>query len=260
MIKFVFIDVDNTLTSPVTRKFPESALKAIDLARGRGVKVFAATGRHPKNRDEGGILSGLRLDGCLGLNGQMCYLADGTSLRQVYLDREDCLKVIQFSNDMGFSCSVIESGRIYLNFMSERVREYHRLVDIKPPEVFKFNPDDAGKVMMLMGYITREEEAQIAPHLKNCSMVRWNETGCDIIPKDGGKHMGIKAVLDFYSGSMNEVMALGDGENDISMIKAAGIGVAMEHSNGLVKAAADDIAPPVDEDGIYRIFKKYNII
>jgi len=51
MIKAVFCDVDNTLTSSKTRTIPASALEAIQKARKNGVKVFAATGRHTRTYD-----------------------------------------------------------------------------------------------------------------------------------------------------------------------------------------------------------------
>lgn len=47
-----------------------------------------------------------------------------------------------------------------------------------------------------------------------------------------------------------EMAAMGDGYNDLSMIKFAGLGIAMENAQEPVKAAADCIAPSNDEDGV----------
>lgn len=52
-------------------------------------------------------------------------------------------------------------------------------------------------------------------------------------------------------------MAFGDGGNDMSIIKKAGIGVAMGNANEPLKNAADYITDSVDEDGIYKALKRW---
>ncbi len=260
MIQTVFIDVDGTLTSPRTGRLVPSAAQAIRLARRAGVKVFAATGRHTKIPAEGKVLEGVGLDGYLALNGQLCYLADGTVLREVPMDAEDCRRLMDLSREMGFSCAVVERGRIYLDTFHEQVRAYHERMGITPPEVLGFARTDPKRVLMMMAYLTEAEEAQVAPRLKNSVLVRLNELGCDVIPRDGGKAAGMLAVLGALGESPARAMALGDGENDKTMLKAAGVGVAMAHSSAAVRACADDIAPPVEEDGILRVFQKYHLI
>jgi hydroxymethylpyrimidine pyrophosphatase-like HAD family hydrolase len=55
-------------------------------------------------------------------------------------------------------------------------------------------------------------------------------------------------------------MAFGDGGNDISIIKAAGVGVAMGNAGDDVKFVADYITTSVDEDGIANALKHYGVI
>ena len=52
-------------------------------------------------------------------------------------------------------------------------------------------------------------------------------------------------------------MAIGDTENDLAIIKAAGIGVAMGNAKDVVKEAADYVAPTNDEDGIVEVIHKF---
>ena len=54
-----------------------------------------------------------------------------------------------------------------------------------------------------------------------------------------------------------ETIAIGDGENDISMLRWAGLGIAMANAPENVKAAADVIAPACDEDGAAWAMEKY---
>ena len=55
-------------------------------------------------------------------------------------------------------------------------------------------------------------------------------------------------------------MAFGDGGNDISMLRHAGIGVAMGNANDDVKAVADYVTTSVDENGIANALKHFHII
>jgi len=55
-------------------------------------------------------------------------------------------------------------------------------------------------------------------------------------------------------------MAFGDGGNDISIIKQAGIGVAMGNAGDEVKKNADFTTTSVDEDGIMNALIKYGVI
>ena len=70
------------------------------------------------------------------------------------------------------------------------------------------------------------------------------------IPKNGGKVIGIQKVLEHYGIRQEEMIAFGDGENDMEMLAWAGTGVAMGNAAPCAKESADWVAPAVDEDGI----------
>ena len=58
----------------------------------------------------------------------------------------------------------------------------------------------------------------------------------------------------------SQVMAFGDGENDIAMIKFAGVGVSMGNGKDALKAAAEYVTTSVDDDGIYNALKHFELI
>ena len=75
------------------------------------------------------------------------------------------------------------------------------------------------------------------------------------------KAADIKAVFfDTHGFDRSQVMAFGDGENDIAMIKFAGIGVAMGNASDDVKAAADYVTDTVDNGGIEKALKHFGLI
>ena len=95
------------------------------------------------------------------------------------------------------------------------------------------------------------------PELK---FTRWNSTFLDIIPPTGGKDVGIQAVMEHYGLFPEEVMAFGDGENDLPMLRYAGIGVAMGTASDFVKSQSDYVTGTVDELGILHALEHYGLV
>ena len=75
--------------------------------------------------------------------------------------------------------------------------------------------------------------------------------------KSADKGMGLSTIIARHGIKPEETMAFGDGGNDMSIIKKAGIGVAMGNANEPLKNAADYITDSVDEDGIYKALKRW---
>lgn len=79
----------------------------------------------------------------------------------------------------------------------------------------------------------------------------------EITPLGVHKAAGLEALLEYTGIRREELIALGDGYNDISMIQFAGLGVAMENAQPDVKAVADVITDTNDNDGVAHIVEKY---
>ena len=96
--------------------------------------------------------------------------------------------------------------------------------------------------------------------IPNCRAVRWTPVFADIIPKTGGKAVGIEAMLNHLGLDFSQCAAFGDGGNDIEMLQAAGIGVAMGGSVKEVIQAADFTTRPLEEDGVEYALEKLGIL
>ena len=79
-----------------------------------------------------------------------------------------------------------------------------------------------------------EEELflRVMPH---CTYTRWHPQGVDILLAGDGKAEGIRATLDYYGLKQEEIMAFGDGVNDLSMLSMAGLSVAVGNAVPEVK-------------------------
>ncbi|MFR5079177.1 MAG: Cof-type HAD-IIB family hydrolase [[Clostridium] innocuum] len=79
----------------------------------------------------------------------------------------------------------------------------------------------------------------------------------ELMPLGITKGSGLQALVDILGISMRDVMAFGDGENDIEMLQAAGIGIAMGNAMAEVKAAADEETDSNNDEGIFKALQKY---
>lgn len=79
----------------------------------------------------------------------------------------------------------------------------------------------------------------------------------ELVPKGINKAASLEVLLREIGSSADEMIACGDGFNDISMIKLAGMGVAMANAQPEVRESADFITASNDEDGIAQVVEKF---
>ena len=97
----------------------------------------------------------------------------------------------------------------------------------------------------------KEVQRQIADFLpEELTVVQTASFYLEVIPKRIDKGQGIRDICDTLGFSTEAVIAFGDAENDIPMLRAAGMGVAMGNATEAAKAAADYVTLSNNEDGI----------
>ena len=92
------------------------------------------------------------------------------------------------------------------------------------------------------------------------SVSRWNPFFADVNVAGVNKAMGINEFASYYGFDVSRTIAFGDGGNDISMIRAAGMGIAMGGASEAVKSVADYITETVDEHGIRNALVRFGIL
>lgn len=81
--------------------------------------------------------------------------------------------------------------------------------------------------------------------------------GFDIVARGVDKNHAIQTVCTYLNILPEQVLAIGDGDNDLQMLQAAGLGIAMGNAPAEVQALADVIAPTNDEDGVAWALQHY---
>ena len=103
-------------------------------------------------------------------------------------------------------------------------------------------------------------ESEFLRHCPGCVAVRWNDQFADILPAGGGKDAGLRAMLARKGLDPAQAIAFGDARNDIPMLRAAGIGVAMGNADDAVKAAADFVTAADVDDGIGKALRRVGLV
>jgi hydroxymethylpyrimidine pyrophosphatase-like HAD family hydrolase len=79
----------------------------------------------------------------------------------------------------------------------------------------------------------------------------------ELVPQGIDKAMSLQVLIEKLGVSREEMMAIGDGYNDLSMIRYAGMGIAMENAQEPVKKAADYVTLSNEEDGVAVAIEKF---
>lgn len=77
----------------------------------------------------------------------------------------------------------------------------------------------------------------------------------EVADRRAGKGQALAVVLDKLGLAPEDLAAFGDADNDLGMLQLAGLGIAMENGADHLKAAADYIAPPHDQDGVAQVLE-----
>lgn len=112
--------------------------------------------------------------------------------------------------------------------------------------------------------IAGEQQAPFAALLPDIQALRatysiavYGHSGCEIVNRQVGKETGLMKLCRMCQISMAEVLAIGDNENDIQMLRAAGIGAAVANATDSVKAAADYCCKNGYTEGVMEAIRQF---
>lgn len=255
MIKAVFFDIDGTLTCLQTGVIPQSTIDALHRLRANGIKTFVATGRHhiDVNRTQ---VKDIPFDGYVTLNGQICLDEKEEVFYDKPIDQEDVVVMADIFAKKEVRMAVAELDRKYINYLTIR-----DCILQKKGNIERIVGSYTGnKVYQFMMSGNPEKTDAIIAQLRHCKMTHWPPNGTDIIPKDGGKIIGIQEMLNHYGIAREEMMAFGDGDNDIEMLQYAQIGIAMGSAFNHVKQCADYVTDSAQNDGIMKALTHFDLL
>jgi Cof subfamily protein (haloacid dehalogenase superfamily) len=260
-IKLIAIDLDGTLLNShhqLTDRTKHTLRKAIAA----GIQVVIATGKTRYSAREAISELALQTPGVY-LQGLMICNSDGSIRHQQPISPDVVRDVAAFARSRGLSMAAYSGGDILTeqrNTHTDRLIAYHEPV---PTEIASYETALETRPMnklLLIDTVDSCTEARqaLAPLLEGrATQVQALADMLEILPPGASKGVGLRWLLDDLGIAPEQVMAIGDGENDIEMLQMVGIGVAMGNANPLAKAAADYVVASNDEDGVAEAVERF---
>ena len=261
MTKALFFDIDGTLVSFETHRIPSSTIEALEAARAKGLKIFIATGRPAVIINN---LSALQdrglIDGYITMNGGYCFVGEEVIYKSA-IPAADVQTLARISSEQNFPCIFVGEHDICVCQPDDMVKKiFYDFLHVNVIPTVSFEEATSKEIIQMTPFITEEEEKEIRPSIPTCEIGRWYPAFADVTAKGDTKQKGIDEIIRYFDIKLEETMSFGDGGNDISMLRHAAIGVAMGQAKEDVKAAADYVTAPIDEDGISKAMKHFGII
>lgn len=251
MPKAIFFDIDGTLVSFTTHRIPDSTLEAVHRVRERGIKVFIATGRpHPLIDN----LGDLEYDGIISSSGAACVLRDGTVIFREGIDRDVIRRIIDHQQRHPMPIVFATDDEIFSvdwYAQGDNAQQVWDLLGNPEPPVRPIGDALTMDIVQVIPFFTADEAPHILSEvLTGCTAFRWHPLFTDCIREGNDKGTAIRRICRHYGFDLSEVIAFGDGDNDLEMIVAAGTGVAMGNASDNLKAHADYVTAHIDDDGV----------
>jgi len=252
MIRLVVTDLDGTFLGP-QKEISMEARKTVSLLKERDIFFTFITGRPPYAVKRFSDLVGI--DGpIVSCNGAIIYKEDKILTRHSFMlaplqelmeqAAKMGLTVLYYLNDVEFT-------------LSETAWTKQRKNEGRPVPVRTFTQEEWGslaadKLNIMAGEISGFAALyqEFAWLKKDYSISFYGDMGCEIVADGINKATGLLELCEMIKISPKEVLAVGDNENDIEMLKLAGIGAAVANASDAAKESADYVCKNACTDGV----------
>lgn len=254
--KMIVFDVDGTLLTS-EKKVAESTIEAIAALNRQGHKIVLATGRSLYQIQE--LLSNLSISNYVVCNGSAAFVAH----QKIYsktLDAKPLVSLITYFKGQNIDV-VLSSLNGMRRISSLDVCNMEKTLKSLGVTLPPCDPDyQYGEIYQALGFYTETKDLSFESEYPAFKFVRWHKNCVDINPQKLSKWSSIKKVARLLKVNEQDIIAFGDGNNDLELLTKAGVGVAMGNSAHRVQAAADLVAASNNEDGIFHALRTLQMI
>lgn len=264
MYKLLALDMDGTLLT-TDKKVSKNTEAAIKAAEKKGVKIVLASGRplDGLNRylEELDLIKGE--DYVLSFNGGLVQNTRGKIVSKVCLKGNDLKNIYEISKKLNVNIHAFSAKDGLITPKTSQYTEYEATMNGIDITIKDFNEvddnEDIIKVMMIDPQEILDPAIKELPSeiYEKYSVFKSAPYFLEFTHKEVDKGLGLKKLGEYLGIKQEEIIACGDAGNDLSMVKYAGLGVAMGNATEEIKQAANFITDSNDEDGIVKVIEKF---
>ena len=258
-------DLDGTVLRRNLRITRET-MTALRRLRDRGMRLVVATGRRFEDaRDYAARLGFADRDPVICYGGSMVRRIDGETLLHRRLPRALGVEVLEWAAARDLHARVFVDGGIITSPDTPAAMEHLRRYEEpgvsaveSPAEWLEGGGEEPTKLVIvdypddIGGWLEEARSAFAGKLFVTRSLPHYVEIG----GLEGTKAEALKFLCERWGIERRRVLAFGDADNDIDMLRFAGRGVAVGGMTGEVREAADEVVAGVDEDGVARYVDK----
>ncbi|MGV6988395.1 pyridoxal phosphatase [Testudinibacter sp. P80/BLE/0925] len=266
--RVVAFDLDGTLLNS-QGEILASSIEAINVARAKGVKVVLVTGRHHTAVKP--YYHQLQLDTpIICCNGTYIYdvASDSTPIANPFTWQQ-ARKVIETAEQLGIHLLMYTRDQMTFTEFNPHMRKFSQWVaqcpeNVRPnlQQISSFYAPLANQQAIWKFVISHPDRAlmesavaQLPSEQFSCEW-SWLDR-VDVANNGNSKGGRLLELLKSWNVDPQQVIAFGDNHNDISMLTAVGLGVAMGNAEADVKTQAKLITTDHDQNGIQQVLAKY---
>ncbi len=265
--KVIFSDFDGTLLR-TDHTVSERTIKAIKGYIAKGGTFIVNTGRIATSLDAWKVKLGIAEQKIpvIGFNGAFVTGKDGEVISSTFIEHNTACKILEKARELGVYAHFYTSKNVHIKQLCDISYMYKILTDAPLKVVgylddyLKAHPELVVPKILLV--IPEEDRAVIEKTfddmgLEGIQHVAGNKNFLEFVSIDSGKGNGMQKALDILGVKAEECIAIGDNENDASMIKKAGLGVAVANATEKAKEVADYISASNNDDGVAEVIEKF---
>lgn len=271
--KYVFLDIDGTLVDG-NGEVPKSAVEAIVKARAAGHKIFICSGRSKCEMRP--VLTSVPVDGIVASAGAYVEVY-GESIFQRPMTPEMNARLLEYFEDRKMAIFLETNDDLLVNDIGLLAIEEHiawckehrepydnflfslakPLLKVEKPELLKVNK----LLFVTYDYTLEQVKADLSDEFTVVdSAIRLPGNSGELSEPGMNKGKGIDCIIQHFHADAGNTIGIGDGENDMEMLSACGIGIAMGNAKPVLKEIADYVTTDVTEDGLKNAFEHYGLI
>ena len=263
--KALVLDIDGTLTNS-KKEITPATKTAIQNLMQQGHKVILASGRPtPGMRRYEEELELEKFGGyLLSFNGaRIIDCKTGEIIYQKILPQTLLPGLYHFADNNGCGLITYLGSEVISAFPADKYVELEARINGLPikevSNFLDFVDFDINKCLMTAEPEKAElfEKQLVEKYGSYASIYRSEPFFIEIMPQNVDKAASLDKILPVIGVKREDTICCGDGFNDISMIRYAGVGVAMGNAQQPVKDAADYITATNDEDGLIQVIEKF---